>query len=104
MMASAVLFVSCSVDSHRITRYVADESGHLHKVGTFTREENFKLEVEREIGFEIAGKKPTGRFKTWKDYWHNSYSFFPESPELETHDKLVAYVLGRRRARGLPPL
>ena len=96
-----VAFVACSA---RVTQYVADERGRLHKIGTFTPEEIFKLDVEREIGLELAGKKPPGSFKTWRDYWHNSYGFFPGSPDLGTHDKLVAYVLARRHARGLSPL
>jgi hypothetical protein len=96
-----VAFVACSA---RVTRYVADERGRLHKMGTFTPEEIFKLDVEHEIGLELAGKKPPGLSKTWRHYWHNGYSFFPGSPDLDTHDKLVAYVLARRHARGLPPL
>jgi hypothetical protein len=59
--------------------------------------------TDRAIQDEMTGKPPSGGFKTWNDLWvfsiRQKRDGSPENPE-----KYIAYIIERRRARGLPAI
>ena len=98
----AMGFVGCS--SPNVTHYVADSSGHLHRVGNFTPAEAFKYYVVREVGFEVAGSRPPHHCRTWREYWTKVDSYWFGAEQFGTHEAVLAYIEAQRRAHGLPSM
>jgi hypothetical protein len=85
------------------TLYEVDASGHMHKI-TSNRAEIFKHTIIRYADIEAKGVRPPALSHTWREWWMTVGAHWPGWQEFGTHEQVMAFIAGQRRARGLPPL
>jgi hypothetical protein len=103
---AALLCTGCST---KVVEYKTDSSGHIHYVGTFTKDQVWEQEETSDIDDEVAGKHPWAGISTWREYWRWRYAnirryHMPDwkSTEFKNADDMVRWIEQQRTAKGLP--
>ena len=102
---------SAKKSSQRATVTEIDlRTGKQKKVGTLTFEEIWMRSVDQKIAAELAGERPDGPVKSWRDEWRQWYESIRRTPggvgfessRFKTKEDLVRYIKQKRKAKGLP--
>ena len=97
----AAVLVSCS---NGPVEYNADNPGGiLHQIST-DPSEIFRNKVDHEAELEARGVEPPVGNTSWREYRTKLIAYYTGEDAFETHQQVTAYIVGQRRARGLPPL
>lgn len=95
------------VESQQLADFDTDESGRPLLADTPRNWGTFVRGIERSIALEVAGRRPPG-YKafghgSWRESWTSRIDTWTEEATV-LGDKLVVYIVERRRQEGLRPL
>jgi len=101
LVVSAAVLLGCADGS---VEYATDNpGGYLHQMSTDPAD-IFRNKVNLEADLEARGVEHPVGVSSWRDYWMKLIAYWTNQGTVGTNTQVTAYIVGQRRARGLPRL